>query len=285
MYFLGIDAGGTKCCARLTNASGHIVGRGLSGPANVRIGVSKVFDVVANAYHQAIGQAKLDDQAIAGIQAGIGMAGIDREGAKDELLAQPFPFHSIMLNSDGFIANMGAHSGRDGGIVSIGTGSIAVGRVAGKDVHIGGYGFPASDEGSGAYIGLQAIRMMLRASDGRIPQSDMTNTFFQRFDNRTRTVIGWMDKASATDYAALAPLVVQAAETGDEVGRAIIQQAAHHIELMVRGLYESVVPRCALTGGLSEHIEPWLSSDIRAKLVVPEGDALDGALWLARQGA
>ena len=38
MYFLGIDAGGTKCRARLVNAKGDILGHGLSGPANVRVG-------------------------------------------------------------------------------------------------------------------------------------------------------------------------------------------------------------------------------------------------------
>lgn len=283
MYFLGIDGGGTKCRARLTDASGHIIGRGLSGPANARIGVSRVFAAIRDACNQAIKQAKLDDHAIASIQAGIGVAGISREGAHQKLQAQPFPFHTTRIASDGFIANMGAHSGRDGGVVIIGTGSIAVGRVAGKDIRVGGYGFPVSDEGSGAYIGLQAIRMTLRASDGRIDHTDLTNDLFQRFNNQTRSIIDWMDKASATDYGVLALPVVQAAETGDEVGRIIIQNAAHHIELMVRSLYKSAIPHCALTGGLSISIEPWLSPDIRSKLRKPEGDALDGALWLARQ--
>lgn len=285
MYFLGIDAGGSKCRARLTDASGHVIGHGLSGPANVRIGVPKVFAAIVDAYSQATKQAKLDAQAIASIHAGIGIAGIGREGAKEELQAQPFPFHTIKINSDGYIANMGAHSGRDGGIVVIGTGSIAVGREAGKDIQIGGYGFPISDEGSGAYIGLQAIRMTLRASDGRIAHSSLTDDFLQKFNNETRSIVGWMDKANATDYASLAPLVVQAAEAGDEVGRVILEKAASHIEMMVQGLLQAGVPHCALTGGLSKSLEPWLSSEIQAKLVMPDGDALDGALWLARHSA
>ena len=285
MYFLGIDAGGTKCRARLTDVAGHIIGQGLAGPANVRIGVPKAFAAIEDAYSQATRQAELDAQAIASIHAGIGIAGIRREGAKEELQVQPFPFHATTIKSDGYIANMGAHSGRDGGIVVIGTGSIAVGRVAGKDIQIGGYGFPISDEGSGAYIGLQAIRMTLRASDGRIAHSSLTHNFFQKFNNETRSIVGWMDKATATDYASLAPLVVEAAEAGDEVGCAILEKAASHIELMVQGLFQAGVPRCSLTGGLSKSLEPWVSHEIQTRLVVAEGDALDGALWLARQNA
>ncbi len=283
MYYLGIDAGGSKCRARLTDKSGTILGQGLSGPSNVRIGISETFKVLEQSYMQAITEAKLNIQKVANIHAVIGIAGLGRKGAKDALLAQPFPFKSTTVCGDGFIANIGAHSGKDGGIVIIGTGSIAVGHVSDKDIIIGGYGFPASDEGSGAYIGLQAIRMTLRASDGRQPHSPMTDDVYKNYNHQTKAIVEWMDKASATDYAALAPLVVKAAEAGDVNARVIMQRAATHIEAMVRGLYEQGVPRCSLMGGLSEHIKPWLPSDIRQEITEPEGDALDGALLLARK--
>ncbi|MDQ7078655.1 MAG: BadF/BadG/BcrA/BcrD ATPase family protein [Robiginitomaculum sp.] len=170
-----------------------------------------------------------------------------------------------------------------GGIVIIGTGSIAFGHVEGKDVKVGGYGFPISDEGSGAYIGLQAIRKTLRAADGRCKHSDLTRTLFRRYDNQTDQVVGWMDTATATDYATLAPMVTQAAKEGDYHGRVITQHAAHHIEMMIRALYKAGIPRCALLGGLADLILPWLSPDVRATLVAPKGDALDGALQMARQ--
>ncbi|PHR90860.1 MAG: N-acetylglucosamine kinase [Robiginitomaculum sp.] len=283
MYFLGIDAGGTKCRARLTDGSGHVIGEGLSGSANANTGISNVFAAIQDAYQQSIVSAKLDAHDIASIRAGIGVAGIGRKDAKEELQAQPFPFHSTCIHNDAFIANIGAHSGQDGGIVIIGTGSIAIGRVKGKDVRAGGYGFPISDEGSGAYIGLQAIRITLRASDGRISHSELTQHLFQKFNCRTHEIVSWMDKATAPDYATLAPIVLQAAETGDRHGRLITRHSANHIDSMVRSLYDSGVPRCALLGGLAASIEPWLAPDIRAELVDPDGDALAGALLLARQ--
>jgi len=59
----------------------------------------------------------------------MGIAGINRIGAKEALLAKGFPFASVIINTDGVIANIGAHGGQDGGIVIIGTGSIALGHV------------------------------------------------------------------------------------------------------------------------------------------------------------
>ena len=48
---------------------------------------------------------------------------------------------------------------------------------------MGGYGFPISDEGSGADLGLQAVRLALRAHDGRIPATALLTEVMQRFGN------------------------------------------------------------------------------------------------------
>ena len=50
----------------------------------------------------------------------------------------------------------------EGGIIIVGTGSIGSAVVGGCEVRVGGYGFPISDEGSGADLGLHAIRLALR---------------------------------------------------------------------------------------------------------------------------
>ncbi len=283
MYFLGIDAGGTTTKARLTDASGTIIGEGKSGPGNVRISIPKAFESISDAYNQAIAQAGLSPKEVSTIRAGFGVAGIGRLGALEQLRAQPIPFHKTTIMNDGKIANIGAHSGGDGGIVIIGTGSIGIAQVDGKDIRMGGYGFPISDEGGGAYIGLQAIRITLRASDGRLEHSDLTTMIFERFGRDTQAIVSWMDNATATEYATMAPDVLNAAEAGDYHGRLITSHAAWHIEIMVRGLFSMNVPRTALLGGLAERVEPWMSPDIRLKLSKPKGDALDGALWVARQ--
>lgn len=282
MYFLGIDAGGTKTRARLTDASGKIIGEGESGAGNIRFGIPKVYASLSGAYGEAIAQAGLSESHISTIRAGFGIAGIGRLGATEQLLAMPFPFQKVFIENDAKIANIGAHGGEDGGIVIIGTGSIGIANVNSKDIRVGGYGFPISDEGSGAYIGLQAIRITLRASDGRLEHSDLTRKVLKKFGGDTQAIVSWMDSATATEYATMAPDVVNAAEAGDYHGRLITSHSAWHIEIMVRGLFGMDVPRVALLGGLAQRMEPWMSPDIRLKLVKPKGDALDGALRLAQ---
>ena len=43
--------------------------------------------------------------------------------------------------------------------------------------------------------------------------------------------------------------------------------------------------RVALVGGLAPHLEAWLAPETRRHLAMPEGDALAGALQLARAEA
>ena len=62
----------------------------------------------------------------------------------------------------------------------IGTGSIGFAVVKGREVRVGGYGFPISDEGSGADLGLHAIRLALRAGDGRALATSFTREVMVR---------------------------------------------------------------------------------------------------------
>ena len=70
----------------------------------------------------------------------------------------PHPFRSVVYAHDATIACIGAHGAKDGGIVIVGTGSVGFAVVGEREIRVGGYGFPISDEGSGADLGLHAIR-------------------------------------------------------------------------------------------------------------------------------
>ncbi|MFT8229552.1 ATPase, partial [Salmonella enterica subsp. enterica serovar Enteritidis] len=69
---------------------------------------------------------------------------------KPEIQALAFPFANIQFTSDAMIANLGAHMGGDGAILILGTGSVGLVKRGEDSFSIGGYGFPISDEGSGA---------------------------------------------------------------------------------------------------------------------------------------
>jgi glucosamine kinase len=281
--FIGVDGGGSGCRARIEDADGHRLGSGCAGPAAVRLGLDRSLAEVEAACRAAIADAGLPASALNGMNAGIGLAGIGRRGVLDEIYARPHPFRTVVYVNDANIACIGAHGGHDGGIVIIGTGSAAFAIVRGREVKFGGYGFPVSDEGSGADLGLRAIRLALRAHDGRIAASRLTCDVMEHFDGDPFAVVAWMDGATATDYAALAPLVMRHADGGDRVGRRIVRAAAVQIDALVRRLIDSGAPRIALVGGLAVPMESWLAPDVRRRLSPAEGDAVAGALLLARR--
>ena len=283
--FVGVDGGGTGCRARIEDAKGNLLGSGIAGPAALRIGVDRALAQVEKACRAAAEDAGLKADALRSMHAAVGLAGVGRKGALEELLLRPHPFCSVIYAHDATIACIGAHAARDGGIVIIGTGSVGFAVVDGREVRIGGYGFPISDEGSGADLGLHAIRMALRAYDERALGTSLTRDVMLRFHNDPFEAVAWMDHANATDYATFAPLVMRHADSGDPVARRIIREAAEQIDELVRRLCEFGAPRVALLGGLATSMQPWLAPDVQRRLVPVEGDAVDGALHLARRAA
>jgi glucosamine kinase len=196
--------------------------------------------------------------------------------------AQKYPFAHTIITSDAHAACIGAHGDQDGGVVIVGTGSIGWAQIGGRQHRIGGWSLPVSDEGSGAWLGCEVLRRVLWAHDGRIPWSGLLRTVSARFDSDPHAIVRWTAKARSHDYGALAPLVVEHARHFDPVALELMQSAAGHIDLLARRLIELGAERLALSGGLAPHVKPWLAQQTLAHLVMPAGDALDGALRLAR---
>jgi glucosamine kinase len=283
--FVGVDGGGTGCRARIEDADGCLLGTGIAGPAALRLGVDRALVEVEKACRAALEEAGLDANALRSMHAAVGLAGVGRKGAHEELMTQPHPFRSVVYAHDATIACIGAHGAKDGGIVIVGTGSVGFAVVGEREVRVGGYGFPISDEGSGADLGLHAIRLALRAYDERAVGTSLTRDVMMRFHNDPFEAVAWMDRATGTDYATFAPLVMRHADAGDPVARRIVRDAAEQIDELVRRLSECGASRVALLGGLASSMQPWLAPDVQRRLVPVEGDAVDGALRLARRAA
>jgi glucosamine kinase len=281
--FVGVDGGGTGCRARIEDAQGRLLGTGIAGPAALRIGVEKALAEVEKSCRLALEEAGLGSKALSSLHAAVGLAGVGRKGALEQLVLRPHPFCSVVYTHDATIACIGAHGARDGGIVIVGTGSVGFAVVGGREIRVGGYGFPISDEGSGADLGLHAIRLALRAYDERAVSTSLTRDVMIRFHNDPFEAVDWMDRATATDYATFAPLVMRHADDGDPIARRIVRDAAEQIDALVRRLSECGASRVALLGGLASSMQPWLAPDVQRRLVPVEGDAVDGALHLARR--
>ena len=281
--FVGVDGGGTGCRARIEDAKGYLLGTGIAGPAALRVGVDRALAEVEKACRVALEEAGLGSDALSSMHAAVGLAGVGRKGVLEQIVLRPHPFRSVVYAHDATIACIGAHRARDGGIVIVGTGSVGFAVVGGHEVRVGGYGFPISDEGSGADLGLHAIRLALRAYDKRAVETSLTHDVMMRFHNDPFEAVAWMDNATATDYAIFAPLVMRHADAGDAVARRIIRDAAEQIDELVRRLSDCGASRVALLGGLASSMQPWLAPDVQRRLVPVEGDAVDGALHLARR--
>src|SRR5204863_1269940 len=142
----------------------------------------------------------------------------------------------------------------------------------------GGWGLPLSDEGSGAWLGREAMRRVLWAYDGRIAWTGLSTRLFEEFDRDPHTIVRWAAEARPAEFGRLAPVVVEHAAEADATAVQLMQRAARHIDALAGRLIALGAKRVALAGGLAAHIEPRLALDTRRHLVLPAGDALDGAL-------
>jgi glucosamine kinase len=280
--YIGVDGGGSGCRARLADAGGRPLGEGAGPPAALRFGVQRSMAALRIACEAAVAKVGLPPDILADSDAVVGLAGIGRKNLFDILASQPHPFRSVRYVNDATIACIGANAGQHGGVIIVGTGSVALGLTRDGEIRLGGYGFPISDEGSGAALGLSAIRASLRAHDGLTSPSRMTTELLQRFHNDPFEIVAWSDEATATDYATLAPLVIRHAEANDFHALAIVRHGAARIDELVNRLAKGGVRRICLLGGLAQKMTPFIAPDAQAMLSPALGDALDGALLLAR---
>lgn len=279
--YLGVDGGGTRCRARLESADGSVLGQGMSGPASMRFGIEAASASILGAAREALTQAGLGEESLSHIYAGIGLAGTGHIGARQALEAWQHPFARAWFEGDGYLAWLGAFGGDEGGIVVCGTGSIGI-TYKGKTIRVGGYGFPVSDEGSGAHIGLNAIRYSLRTLDGRARPTAFAQEILDRFSSDPAIVIRWSQSASPTDYAAFASIVIKHAKAGELAASNLLRDAAVHIAGLAEAVLERGAPRVALVGGLVEFIRPWIPEATAARITEPQADAMAGGIMLAK---
>ncbi|OGT47347.1 MAG: hypothetical protein A3E83_02970 [Gammaproteobacteria bacterium RIFCSPHIGHO2_12_FULL_41_20] len=282
--FVGVDGGGTKSTVRIVDSEGQVLGQASSGPANIRLSVDQAWHSIYDALTKILQPLRLSlDDANYRFHAGLGLAGSEVPAACQAYLARPHAFTTIELVSDAHIACLGAHGGKDGAIIVVGTGVIGYQTLQGKHFRVAGWGFPHDDEGGGAWLGLAATRLTLKWLDDRGLSSPLIQAIWDKFSQTQSQLVAWANHANATEFAQLVPLVLHYAGTGDEVAVTLLQTAANYIDDIAAALAKQagVLP-CCLVGGMAPFILPYLSLNLRQRLVAPQGDACQGALDLIR---
>lgn len=284
-YFIGVDGGGTRCRARLCDDAGRVLGEGGAGPANLRLGLDASLAAVMEACRRAVAAAGLGEAALGRADACLALAGASEFAELAAARDRALPFRRAVLTTDAHAACLGAHGGGDGGIVIAGTGSIGWAIVGPCQYRVGGWGLPLSDEGSAAWLGCEAMRRVLRAYDGRVEWTGLLRRLFDDFSADPYAIVRWAASATPAEFGALAPLVAGFAARQDPEAVALLTRAACSIGDIAARLLVLGATRISLMGGLAPCLEPLLDGETRRHLVAPAGDALDGALLLAREAA
>lgn len=243
--YIGVDGGGTRSRALVGDAEGRELGAadggpGLIDPAAPGDAALAVAAVAREAARRA--QVRLPARAL---WAGLAGAGGERARAEVEKeLRDAGLAHRVVVGSDVEAAHADAFGDGPGVLLVAGTGSVA--RAVdprGEVVTVGGWGALLGDEGGGYGIGLDGIRAVLRAADGREPPTKLTGALLAETGAEgPRGLADWAAVASKGQVAALAVAVAEVSKTGDAVAARVVHRAL----LAVREHLEAVLGR---TGG------------------------------------
>jgi len=285
VLLLGVDGGGTSCRARLCDFSGAVLGEAATGPANLRLGLGRSFAAVNEVAVQCLAQARLAPGRLAQTVACLALAGASEPTQLAAARAHKHPFGKAIFTTDAHAACIGAHGERGGGVIVAGTGSIGWAVLNGKSHRFGGWGLPLSDEGSGAWLGAEALRRVLWAFDGRIAWTPLLRALFADFADNPHAIVRWTQSATPRDYGSFAPRILDHALRGDPVGTELANLAAGHIDALAARLIAAGATRLCLVGGCAPFLKARLGDATKSRLVEPAGDALHGAVQLARTAA
>ena len=280
--FIGVDGGGSRTRARLRDEAGALLGEGEGGPGNARLGDAGRNEVMS-ACRAAARAAGLAEDNLARVHAGFGLAGTQQDVDRQAALDRPHPFASLTVDTDAYVAWLGAFGGRDGAILILGTGSCGLAVIDGRRLNVGGWGADVSDEGSGMAIGRLAIRRALWALEGMAPLTALAEEVLAAFDRSPPNAVIWTAEATPGDFAAFAPKVFDHAEAGDALAAGILVDAAKDAAMLIERLISLGAPRIAMIGSVFPRLLRWLPEGVRPFLVEPEGDAVDGAILMAKR--
>lgn len=281
-HLLAIDGGGTSCRFALVRGDDRLVVR--LGGANVYSAPEHSVQTLTTGLEALRNKAGLSEAAFHNIPLYAGLAGVV-DDAHALRLEQMLPNHAIKIQDDRPCALAGALGELDGSLAGIGTGSFFACRKNGTIQFAGGYGFSIGDEGSAAWLGKRLLQRCLHVLDGQFPETPLVAGCLDQFQRRASRIVTFVQSAAPAAYGEFAPRVTAAAKEGDLTAQDIVNEAAHHIQRALHGMGHQPGDRLCLIGSVAPHYAAYLPSEIADSICAPQGEALDGAVFLARKFA
>jgi glucosamine kinase len=237
-----------------------------------------------NACLEACIQANIKPEQYSEIALGLGLAGANQPLEQDLVLAQKSPFGRRYLLTDAHAACLGAFDGGAGALLILGTGSCGAFYEHDKFSIIGGWGFPLSDQGSGARIGLAVLENSLAALDGIIASSPMTDSINAEFSLSPEEYVLFQNRQPLPkEYGEFALQAFEFAQQKDPVALKVINQQVSWISQYLDCLINKGAKKIVLVGGVSTAITPYLPEHYLSYLCEPKGDAMAGAILMAKE--
>jgi N-acetylglucosamine kinase-like BadF-type ATPase len=296
-FFLGLDAGGTKTTAVLGDET-RVLARAVGGSIKpLRVTLEQAQENLAALLANISRQSGVDLKQVTA--SSVGTAGLrlpQTDGWMRQIISH-CASGAIEVCGDEEIALDAAFPGGSGVLVIGGTGSNTLGRTTtGLRITVGGWGPMLGDQGSGYWIGHQALRSALRAKDFQQPTHILERVVAFWKISTLAEVINIAH--SGADFSQLAPIVAQCAEEGDAValevlergGRMLGEDAAEAFRQVRQLEPDQPMPGIAFIGGILDKVafvRESMIDTIRLTLptvkILPEAvDAVSGALWRAR---
>lgn len=280
-FLIGVDGGGTGTRVLVADRDGRELSRATGGPSGLAHGIAPAWNAINRTAEQAFARLGHSYNPTR-CAIGLGLAGVHNPLWAKAFLQEAPGFAAIKLDNDGFTTLLGAHAGQPGAIVAVGTGTVGEAWFGGeRKKTASGWGFPAGDEGSGAWIGLRAAQLAEKALDGRAPRGPLAEAVIAHFGGSIEAAFAWLGQANQTTYAQLAGLVLSNAPQ-DAAAATILTQAGEEIATIAHALDPDASLPLALCGGLAEALRPWLPPALVHRARQAQGDSATGALHLIR---
>ncbi|WED27829.1 N-acetylglucosamine kinase [Vibrio sp. DW001] len=214
----------------------------------------------------------------------IGLAGASNVEAKRQLVHQLSAHPVCLIETDAYCSVLGANLGQPVNCLAIGTGSV--GTILYPNLThqiVGGWGFPAGDQGGGAWLGLQAMQNTINDIETK-DFSALSQAVCDKIGHSRIDILSQLRGATASWYAQLAPIVIEHRESCPQA-RAIFQAGCKEIIKLYQTILhaenqnaQSLPFTCI--GGLAAFYLPALLSSEHVdsyRWIKAKGDALAGA--------
>ena len=284
---LGIDGGGTRTAWMLLkrgDEQARSVSEGKLPPSNLRLTRPEQIISIFRGMPTPVDR-------VGAFLAGCGTEDDRRKLAK--ICQEVWPEAKIITGSDRDSGFAAAFGGGDGIAVNAGTGSSIMGRRGERTEQAGGWGHILGDAGSGYFLALQTLRLVLREYDLHRRTSELAQNILGALGlNNLDELVRWAQTAGKIDVALLAPIVFAAVERGDVNVGDILRSGALVLAEYTRAVADRLdfrAPPIRLLGGLfrrqSIYVEAFrreLSSLLPdSEIAVAENRSEFGAAWLA----